>query len=48
MPTQPRHLTLTELTVGYAVFAGGGDLLAGPVGAWTGAGVLTAVVGWRI
>jgi len=39
---QPRHLTLVELVANYALFAGVGYWAAGVLGAWVGAGLVTA------
>ena len=47
---QPRHLTMIELVINYALFGGVGYLVAGWIGFWCGAGVVTIRYGqlvWR-
>lgn len=41
-PPQPRYLTLTELVFSYGLFCGVGYLVGGSIGAWCGAGLVTA------
>jgi hypothetical protein len=47
-PPQPQHLTLIELVLSYALFAGVGYWAAGALGAWIGAGLVTACYVYRI
>jgi hypothetical protein len=47
-PPQPRHLTLIELVASYALFAGVGYWIAGALGAWVGAGLVTAGYAYAI
>jgi hypothetical protein len=47
-PPQPSHLTLVELAINYGLFAGLGYWAAGALGAWVGAGLVSARYAYRI
>jgi len=42
-PSQPGYLTLSGLLVSYCVYGGAGYYIAGRVGFWCGAGIVTVL-----